>query len=128
MSLKILAPFQTLLVRDGVKRIVAETRRGFVGLWPHRLDCAAALIPGILTFETVDSTEQYVAVDRGVLLKTGREVRVSVRNAVVGGDLGKLRERVDQQSRTRQASDRQSRELLTKMESEIALKATHLQP
>ena len=49
MNLKVLLPFQVFTDEDGVSRIVAETRTGSFGLLPHRLDCVAALAPGILT-------------------------------------------------------------------------------
>ena len=51
MTLKILLPFQILEERSRVSRIVAETPSGSFGLLPHRLDCVAALVPGILTFQ-----------------------------------------------------------------------------
>ena len=73
-------------------RIVAETREGSFGLLPHRLDCVAALAPGILIYETEAEGEMYVAVDEGVLVKTGRDVLVSVRRAMGGTDLGQLRQ------------------------------------
>ena len=52
MHLKILLPFQIFADKPGVTRIVAETLEGSFGLLPHRLDCVAALSPGILTYET----------------------------------------------------------------------------
>ena len=52
MNLKVLLPFQIFAEKTGVSRIVAETREGSFGLLPHRLDCVAALTPGILTYET----------------------------------------------------------------------------
>jgi hypothetical protein len=48
MNLKILLPFQVFADKADVSRIVAETRDGSFGLLPHRLDCVAALAPGIL--------------------------------------------------------------------------------
>ena len=54
-----------------MSRIVAETREGSFGLLPHRLDCVAALAPGILIYETEAEGEVFVAVDEGVLVKTG---------------------------------------------------------
>jgi F-type H+-transporting ATPase subunit epsilon len=38
-----------------------------------------------------------VAVDEGVLVKTGLDVLVSVRNAISGTDLGQLREAVERE-------------------------------
>ena len=48
MNLKILLPFQIFAEKTNVSRIVAETREGSFGILPHRLDCVAALVPGIL--------------------------------------------------------------------------------
>ena len=79
MNLKVLLPFQIFAEKTGVSRIVAETREGSFGLLPHRLDCVAALAPGILIYETEAEGEVYVAVDEGVLVKTGPDVLVSVR-------------------------------------------------
>lgn len=57
MQLKILLPFKVFAEKQDVLRIVAESRSGAFGLLPNRLDCAAALVPGILTYETRDEGE-----------------------------------------------------------------------
>jgi F-type H+-transporting ATPase subunit epsilon len=90
MHLKILLPFGTFAEKAVVSRIVVETREGSFGLLPHRLDCVAALAPGILIYQQEAEGEVYVAVDEGVLVKTGLDVLVSVRNAIGGTDLGQL--------------------------------------
>jgi F-type H+-transporting ATPase subunit epsilon len=75
--------------------VIAHRRgdaEGSFGLLPHRLDCVAALAPGILIYETEAEGEVYVAVDEGVLVKTGPDVLVSVRRAIRGTDLGQLRD------------------------------------
>src|SRR6202453_2690025 len=92
MHLKVLLPFQIFAEKTGVSRIVAETREGSFGLLPHRRDCVAALTPGILIYETDGEGEVYVAVDEGVLVKTGPDVLVSVRRAIGGTDLSQLRD------------------------------------
>src|SRR5580658_7555017 len=94
MNLKVLLPFQVFAEKTGVARIVAETREGSFGLLPLRLDCVAALSPGILIYETQSGGEVFVAVDEGVLVKTGADVLVSVRRAIGGSDLGQLRDSV----------------------------------
>ena len=88
MTLKVLLPFGIFAEKTGVSRIVAETREGSFGLLPHRLDCVAALTPGILVYETEAEGEVYMAVDEGVLVKSGPDVLVSVRRATDGTDLG----------------------------------------
>ena len=46
MHLKILLPYGVFADKTDVLRIVAETSDGSFGLFPHRLDCVAALVPG----------------------------------------------------------------------------------
>jgi len=117
MNLKVLLPFQILVEKTGVSRIVADTRDGSVGILPHRLDCAAALAPGILIYESETAGESYLAVDEGVLVKTGLSVLVSVRNAVAGADLGRLREMVEREFLVLDEREQSVRRVLTKMES-----------
>src|ERR1700727_2024383 len=78
MQLKILLPFQVFAEKTSVSRIVAETHEGSFGILPHRLDCVAALAPGILTYSTEEGNETYVAVDEGMLAKIGSQVLISV--------------------------------------------------
>ena len=117
MNLKVLLPFQVFAEKTGVTRIVAETREGSFGLLPHRLDCVAALAPGILIYESEADGEVYVAVDEGVLIKTGLDVLVSVRNAIAGTDLGKLRDSVEQEFLNLDEREQNVRSALAKMES-----------
>ena len=117
MHLKVLLPFQIFADKTGVSRIVAETREGSFGLLPHRLDCVAVLVPGILIFETETEGEVCVAVDEGVLVKTGLEVLVSVRNAIGGTDLGQLREAVEREFLDLDEREQNVRSVMAKMES-----------
>lgn len=117
MNLKVLLPFQIFAEKTGVLRIVAETREGSFGLLPHRLDCVAALEPGILTYETESNGEVLVAVDEGVLIKTGLDVLVSVRRALGGADLGQLRDTVEQEFLTLDEQEQSMRVVMTKLEA-----------
>lgn len=116
MNLKILLPFQVFAEKKGVSRIVAETREGSFGLLPHRLDCVAALEPGIFIYETEAEGEVYVAVDEGILIKAGKDVLVSVRSAIVGTDLSQLREAVEREFLTLDESEKKMRSVMTKLE------------
>lgn len=117
MNLKVLLPFQVLAEKSGVSRIVAETPGGSFGLLPHRLDCVAALVPGILLYEDQAGDEVFIAVDEGVLIKTGPDVLVSVRNAIAGTDLSRLRSAVDREFLNLDERERSVRSVLAKMES-----------
>ena len=117
MHLKVLLPFQVFAEKTDVTRIVAETREGSFGLLPHRLDCVAALVPGILIYQTESGGEVLVAVDEGVLVKTGADVLVSVRRAIGGTDLGQLHAAVEKEFMTMDANEQSARQATAKLES-----------
>jgi F-type H+-transporting ATPase subunit epsilon len=117
MNLEVLLPFRVFLQAPAVSRIVAETAHGSFGLLPHRLDCVAALEPGILTYETEAGGEAFIAVDAGILVKCGADVRVSVRRALAGGDLARLREAVEREFQALDEQAISSRAVLAKLEA-----------
>ncbi len=117
MNLKVLLPFQVFAEKTGVSRIVAETLDGSFGLLPHRLDCVAALTPGILIYETDADGEVCLAVDEGVLVKAGPDVLVSVRRAIAGRDLGQLREAVEKEFLTLDEHEQSVRTVMAKLET-----------
>ena len=117
MHLEVLLPFRVFADEADVSRIVAETRDGSFGLLPHRRDCVAALVPGILTFESLSGGEVFVAVDEGVLIKIGDKVQVAVRRAARGTDLAKLRDAVQREYLTLDALQQGARAAAHKLES-----------
>ena len=117
MNLKVSLPFQTYVEQTGVTRMVAETRDGSFGILPQRLDCVAALVPGILIYETEADGEIFLAVDEGVLVKTGPDVFVSVRRAMTGTDLRQLRDKVTQEFLALDEQNQSVRNVLAKLET-----------
>ena len=116
MTLKLLLPTEVFIDTTEVSRIVAETQEGSFELLPHRLDCVAALAPGIFTYDSAASGTVYLAVDAGVLVKAGAEVLVSVRRAIAGPDLGHLHDAVKQQFLKQNSEEASVRTALNKME------------
>ena len=117
MRLKILLPFKIFSDTKKVSHIIAETHDGSFGILPHRLDCVAALSPGILSFRIDSQEDNFVALDQGILLKTGSEVLVSVRRALRGSDLKKLRKTVEDEFGHLEEREEKVRSVLKKMES-----------
>ncbi len=117
MKLKILTPTGIHLEDSKVERIVAEADSGSFGILPHRRDCVAALVPGILVYQGEAGDELYVAVDEGILVKTGGEVTVSVRNAHGGNDLTGLRESVYREFMQADELEVQARAAMEKLET-----------
>lgn len=117
MHLKVLLPFQIFVDKKDVVRIVAETIEGSFGFLPHRRDCVAVIAPGILIFETAAGSEVFVAVDEGMLVKTGTDVLISVRRAISGTDLAELRTAVEKEFLVLDEQAQQVRSVMAKLES-----------
>ena len=117
MTLKILLPFRIFAEQNAVTRIIAETRQGAFGILPQRLDCVAALEPGILIYQRKGEEEMYVALDEGVLVKSGQNVLISVRNAIAGTDLHQLRDAVEREFLTLDEQEQSLRSVMSKLES-----------
>jgi len=117
MRLKVLLPFRVFADETGVSRIVAETHDGSFGLLPHRRDCVAALMPGILSYQSDVDGEVFIAIDEGLLTKMGDEVWVAVRRATKGTDLAQLREAVQNDYLKLDAIQQSASEATHKLES-----------
>jgi F-type H+-transporting ATPase subunit epsilon len=117
MTLKVLLPFRIFAETQNVSRIVLETTDGSYGLLPQRLDCVAALVPGILAYEIQGKGVQYIAVNEGIMVKSGMLVLVSVRNAIGGSELGKLHESVEKEFKNLDENEKNVRSVVSKLES-----------
>ncbi len=127
MQLEILLPFAVFLASETVSRIVVVTPSGAFGLLPHRLDCVTAVSPGILSYSTSAGGEINVAVDRGMLIKTGPQVRVCVRRAMSGRALGDLRRAVIQEFLNLNARERSTRTALAALEGGLIRRLAEFQ-
>jgi F-type H+-transporting ATPase subunit epsilon len=127
MQLEILLPSGVFASIANVLRIVVMTPAGSFGLLPHRLDCATVLAPGLLTYETGESGEIHLAIDTGVLVKTGADVLVCVRHAIAGADLGRLRQAVEQEMLHLSDQEQSDRTTLARLESGLIRSFVELQ-
>ncbi|MBU6453801.1 MAG: F0F1 ATP synthase subunit epsilon [Cyanobacteria bacterium REEB67] len=117
LTLKIITPTGIFAEIENVVSIVAETTEGSLGILPHRLDCAAALAPGIFSYQQSGKSHIYMAVDQGALVKTGLNVNVSVRNAIVGKDLAQLHEAIEKVYLNLSEEEKQARAVMQNLES-----------
>jgi F-type H+-transporting ATPase subunit epsilon len=127
VQLKILVPSGVFADIAKVERIVVMTQTGSFGLLPHRLDCAAVLPPGLFAYSTSATDEVHLAVDAGVMVKTGADVLVCVRHAIAGADLGRLRQAVQQELTNLSEQESSSRKRLAYLESGLIREFVKLQ-
>jgi F-type H+-transporting ATPase subunit epsilon len=118
MRLKVILPMRIFLDQE-VTKVIAESTNGSFCLLPKHIDFVAALVPGIISFES-EKEEEYLAVDQGILVKRASEVRVSTRRAVRSRDLGELKSIVKQEFRTLDEKEKKTRTILAKLEADFA--------
>lgn len=126
MRLQIFLPTEILLDEE-VSKVTAEAENGAFTMLPRHIDFAAALVPGILSYVNAEGNEEFVAVDEGILVKCGAEVRVSTRNAVKGGDLGSLMETVEQEFQELDEHEKSARSAFARMEADLVRRFIELE-
>lgn len=118
MNLQILLP-TNVLVDEPAAKIVAEAENGSFCLLPRHVDYVSSLAPGILAFTNSDAEERYVGVAEGVLVKSGRNVRVSVEYGVLGESLGQLRAKVRAHFEQVDEKERQAVSAVARLEADF---------
>jgi F-type H+-transporting ATPase subunit epsilon len=126
MRLKVLLPSEVLL-DAAVTKVTAEAENGAFCLLPRHIDFVAALLPGLLSFETEDGQEEVLAVDEGILVKCGAQVLVSTRQAVRGPDLGTLRQAIDDQFRAVDEQEKKARAAAARLEADLVRRFLELE-
>jgi F-type H+-transporting ATPase subunit epsilon len=125
MQLRILLPSRVFAVLSDVSEIIVETLQGSMGLLPRRLDCVAELVPGLLTYK-VPTGAVVLAVDEGILVKTGLKVLVSVRHAIAGTDLATLHDNVEREFLAVNQEERGVRRAVATLESSFIARFNRL--
>jgi F-type H+-transporting ATPase subunit epsilon len=125
MKLRVFVPTATLVDREVVK-VIAESIHGSFCIEPRHADYVAPLVPGIVYAIDDKGQETTLGVDRGVLVKVGDEVRVSVRDAIAEAPLGELRRTAVESARARRISEREAREAVESLEASLVARLAEL--
>lgn len=125
MRLKVLLPAE-VLVDEWVSKVIAEAENGFFCLEPKHVDFVSALVPGLLTY-VAEGREMFVGIDEGILVKCGREVLVSTREAVAGGDAEALKSSILHRVYRHDEYERDARSVLARLEAGVAKRFLDLQ-
>ncbi|MCX9025805.1 MAG: F0F1 ATP synthase subunit epsilon [Candidatus Methanoperedens sp.] len=118
MRLKVVLPMKIFIDRE-VNKVIAEAGNGHFCILPKHIDFVAALVPGILSFK-YDGEEEFLAIDEGILVKCGPDVRVSTRRAVRSKDLGTLKQTLEEEFRILDEREKKTRTILAKLELDFA--------
>jgi len=102
-----------------VKKVVGEAKDGSFCLLPAHIDFVTIMIPGIFYALTEEDQEIYLAINEGVLLKTGKDVTLATRNAIKGESLGSLKRQVEEDFKKVDQQDRKARQALQKLEADF---------
>lgn len=116
MQLQLLLPTK-ILFDQPVQKITAEAENGAFCLLPNHVDWVTLLVPGIFVATLASGEDRYWAIDQGVLVKCGSQVRVSAQKAVPGQDLSNLQQTVQQEFRRLDDREKQARHILARLEN-----------
>lgn len=108
-----------VLVNEQVTKVLAESDFGSFAMLEEHADITALLVPGLLAYHLPDGREVFAAVDHGLLVKTGDQVRAACQRAVVAGDLGSAEETVRERYKVRSENEKRARSALIHLEAEI---------
>ena len=120
MSLRIVLPSEVVYEGD-VRKVSVDAVYGSFTLLPRHIDFVMVLVPGIMYFHTADEEPQEVffAIDEGILVKRGRTVQISTRNAVRSDDLEHLHQAIEDHFKVLDEQERRARTALTRMEADF---------
>jgi F-type H+-transporting ATPase subunit epsilon len=118
VRLLVRVPTRLVLDEDEVDGVAAEADDGAFAVKPRHVDFVTTLAPGILSYGS-GGEEQLLAVDRGVLVKCGSEVQVSVRDAVRGDSLEDLKRTVREHLTVRGEHEKAAASALGRLESRM---------
>jgi len=126
MRLKVITPTRVVL-DEPVTRIVAEAPDGAFGVLPRHVDYVSQLDAGVLLFTAADGTERYLGVNEGTMVKCGRDVFVSTREAIEGDDLATLSANVAEAFGELDEEEKIARSALARLEAGIVRRFIDLQ-
>ena len=118
MRLRVLLPTEVFLDVETTK-VIAEAENGFFCLMPKHVDFVAALVPGLLSYESSEGREEFIGIGDGVLVKHGSNVLVSTKDGVVGPDLGTLVRAVRERTQKLREREKSAQAAVSKFEADF---------
>lgn len=126
MNLKVTKPTKIVLDKEVIK-IKARAHNGAFEFLPRHIDFLSSLPPGIVEYQTPEGNVGYVAVNEALLVKVGPTVMISTSDAADGAQLGRLREKIQENYLKVSDSERKAKTAVYNIESEIMKKFIELE-
>ena len=124
IRLEVVTPSEVVIDRR-VSKVSAESPQGAFTLLPRHVDFVAVLVPGLIAFEA-DGDEHLLAVDGGVLVKQGPEVRIATGEAAEGDSVLALQRALRASFEELAEGERRSRAALARLETDLVRRSMEL--
>ncbi len=111
MRLIICTPLGEVLNKE-IQKISLEFLNGYHTFLPKHIDFASVLKPSIATYTLENGEQKYIACHTGIAVKKGKNITLSVRQAILSDTLDELKKTILQEFKK---NDEQRKELNTAM-------------
>jgi F-type H+-transporting ATPase subunit epsilon len=126
VQLRVTLPFR-VEVDESVRQVSAEGDAGSFTLKPRHVDFCSSIRPGLLWFINADGKEIFLAVDRGLLVKTGEQVQVATGQAVRCERLENVEDAVQEYMRDKSEREAETEMALEKMQADFVRRFAELE-
>ncbi len=126
MRLKVVLPTDIVIDKEVIK-IIAEAENGSFCLLPRHIGFVSILVPGLLSYVCPGGQEEFIAVDKGILVKCGPDVVVSTGQALVGADLGMLKRAIEKKFNLMDERQKKANSAVAKLEANLVRRFLELE-
>ncbi|MHB8205512.1 MAG: F0F1 ATP synthase subunit epsilon [Desulfomonilaceae bacterium] len=126
MRLKVVLPTDIVIDKVVIK-VIAEAENGSFCLLPRHIGFVSVLVPGLLSYVCPGGQEEFIAVDKGILVKCGPDVVVSTGQALVGADLGMLKRAIEKKFNLMDEHQKKANSAVAKLEANLVRRFLELE-
>ena len=126
MRLKVVLPTDIVIDKEVIK-VIAEAENGSFCLLPRHIGFVSVLVPGLLSYVCPGGQEEFVAVDKGILVKCGPNVVVSTGQALAGADLGMLKMAIEKKFNLMDERQKKANSAVAKLEANLVRRFLELE-
>jgi F-type H+-transporting ATPase subunit epsilon len=126
MRLKVVLPTDIVIDKEVIK-VIAEAENGSFCLLPRHIGFVSVLVPGLLSYVCPGGQEEFVAVDKGILVKCGADVVVSTGQALAGADLGMLKMAIEKKFNLMDERQKKANSAVAKLEANLVRRFLELE-